>query len=540
MNEEQTNIISSEKFINQTINYLNSLIRRGIYSESVDELLDMLINEIKSIENLSVRQSYFKKLENKTIKCKRYKDYKNDHNSFYYLESTIKYENQKRNFEVSMYDIFYNIIVGKGGLVFYDKLLTKYPYLLDLYDKDCNSIFLNIAKEYIERNDEYLLTVVAYFLEKSTSSYKSEINKLRKIIREKKQIHKPSAYKLEKIINSYYPNNTKEKQTSLDKSYTRKPPYIKEHLKHGQIITPYDYKDRESLLDYMSFGLTNSKLVENSFYVDKKENGKVSVYHHISDVSDYLYNDSKMESDAEKQLFMKRHSNHTGSLFNPVFLREYASLNPGSEKLAITIRHDFDELGNYKGSYAFRSAIYIGPVFKKEDADECIYNLDHKDLLTLYKLTKNLTGNPNLSPSNTIIKGITSLSSDYIKKMFIRSKTPGIYKDDYYIKGDDSSREIKKYLRKKLDYNTYRDYENLLKKMPSRISDYTVFPEEESVLNIDAPFRNYLDYKNLKILDDLIKKGKLSKGAINKLREELIVLTSRANAVNLTRTKRKF
>ena len=347
-----------EQFINQTIKYLNKLIKQNIYSEKVDDILEILFNEIECLPNIKQRQKYLNKLKNQTIKCKNYKKYKCGDKSFAYLENTLEYESKKRDLEISTYDYIYNIVVRFGGLVYYEKLVQKYPELTQVFDKDCNSLFYNLSLKYLEKDDEYLLTVIAYILEVSPSNFKSDINKIRKIIYDKKSKGLKQAYKLDKLLLSYYPNNTKTKETSIGVSYIKKPNYIHERLK------PVDYNDREDLLDYISFGITNSIIVDNAYYVERK-NGHTIIYHHISDISAYLYSDSKIEKNAEKQIFMMPHKNYTGSLFNPKLLKEYTSFNNGSKKPAFTITHEFGEDNKYLGSDIFKSTIYTGPIFKK-------------------------------------------------------------------------------------------------------------------------------------------------------------------------------
>ena len=533
------NVLTSEQKIKKAIETLNGLIKSGEYSEDIDDTLDTLFKEVSTL-GIRQKQATLDKLERWTVKSQKYAQYRRSHSSFNVLENYIDFEKSCRELEITIYNYIYNLIVRHGGLVYYGKLINHYPDqdFINLHDRDCNSLFYNLCIKYLGRNDEYILNVIAYILEKSSSNFKSDIGKLRRIIEEKKKQGIGQAFKLDKLLASYYPNNSKTKLTSIDASHEKKSNHIHEHLRHGTEILPTNYRDREDLLSYMAFGLTNSSIVDNAFYVSK-ENRKTSIYHHISDIADFFYQDSKIEKDAEKQIFRMHHQDRTGSLFNPEFLKKYTSLNSGTEKLAITIKHNFDSNNRYVNSEIFKSAIYIGPVFSKEEANSYIQNRENPDLVKLYRLSTSLDSRTSLSPANKIIKEITALSSEVIKEKFIQTRTPAIFKHTLDLSDYHVMKEISDYTRKKLSVTTARDYISIFKEGTQQIGDYHVFPEEDSIINVDSPSRNFLDYKNLAILSRIIKHRKLSPGAIKRLREELEILAARANAIELSRINRK-
>ena len=207
-----------------------------------------------------------------------------------------------------------------------------------------------------------------------------------------------------------------------------------------------------------------------------------------------------------------------------------------SEKLAITVKHEFSEDGKYLGSDVFRSAIYIGTVYRKSQVDLLIKEEGNRNLVKLYNLLK---GNSKKSPSNTIISQINNLTANYLEEYLNKQRIPKIYESTFYLSDTDALDIITKYTDKTFEHASFLDFLALFKEVTDKQVQYTVEDIGDTILKIDTPFRTYLDYRNLKIIDYILKYKKMSRGEKYLLKDELRDLSTRASAVKLaTKTKK--
>lgn len=532
-----------KSFIKETISYLNKLIKKGAYTPDINYILDILINEINQVDDAKEKKEILEKLESLTIKCKKYKKYRTNHNSFSILEGKIEYEKLSRELSNLVYEYVFKMLTKYKGLIYMDAIFKKYKDYLYVCDSNYNSLLYNLIMYYLENGGEYNLTCISYILEVSDTNYSSEIKKVYKKINELKNNHEKylRVKDLESILSSYYPESIKHKQTSTGTSLIKRNNLGGERFIHDKVLTPSDYKDRVDLLDDISFGITNSNFIENTYNVKTLPNGNIEVYHNIADVSTFLKPTSKIESHAEKQIFMMPHSNHTGSLFPPNFLKNYVSLNPYEEKLALTVKHTFNESGVYLGSSAFRSVTYTGEIFKKEQINYLINEGDDKRLDNFYRAMKNQKVKRGefmyKSPSNILISETNRLSANYLNSLLKRKKMPAIYETMFDLRSFDVYDDIMHFTHKKMDYKTSEDFKKIFDKIKPVQREFLIDDSNGGVLKINEPFRTYIDYKNLKTIDKLLKDGKLSKGAMLNLKDELRTLSVRASAVDLSRKK---
>ena len=257
---------SRKSFIKETINYLNKLIKKGAYTQDINYILDILINEINNIEDSKEKKEVLEKLETLTIRCKKYKKYRTNHNSFSILEGKIEYEKLSRELSNLVYDYVFKMLTKYKGLIYMDGIFKKYKDYLYVSDENCNSLLYNLIMYYLEKGGEYNLTCISYVLEFSDLDYSSDIKRVYKKINELKS--KKEKYlrvkDLESILASYYPETFKHKQTSVDTSYIKRNNLGGETFVHDKNLTPSDYRDRTDLLDDISFGITNSNFIENN------------------------------------------------------------------------------------------------------------------------------------------------------------------------------------------------------------------------------------------------------------------------------------
>ena len=532
-----------KEFIKETIKYLNKLIKKGVYTPDINSILDILISEINKIEDIKERKETLEKLETLTIKCKKYKKYKTNHKSFSILEGKIEYEKLSRELFNLTYNYVFTILTRYKGLIYMDSIFKKYKNYLNVWDEDCNSLLYNLILHYLDKGDEYTLLCISYVLEVSDQDYSHDIKRVYKIINELKRNNQKflRVKDLENILISYYPQSSKYKQTSKDASFLRRNNFSGEMFVHNRELIPSEYKDREDLLNEISFGITNSSFVENTYNVKILPNGNIEIYHNIADISTFLKTGSKIEKHAEKQIFFTPHKNHTGSLYPPEFLKNYVSLNPYDEKLSISVKHTFDEAGHYINSIAFRSVTYTGEVYKKNMVNAMIDENYDKDLNTFYKVMNNQRrkrGEFNYkSPSNILIDETNLLTSNYLNHLLKNKNTPAIYETTFDLREFNTYDEITKFTSKKMSYKTSEDFKNIFNRIKPIQREFSINETSGSTLKIDSPFRTFMDYKNLKNIDKLLRDGKLSRGALLSLKDELRALSVRASAVDLARKK---
>lgn len=356
------------------------------------------------------------------------------HNLKKYIKSSL--ERSQKVLELK-HDYRYEIVEYLFENEYYfNRVIEEMPDIVNLTDKDGNSLAYNIICEYL---DKYLLELqgkkVDIPKEKYARMYRTVINSLsyhadcnnleaiEKLLNGFKETIKNSKFKRDKyleVLEELDNLNSDEIKTNdniefnLDKIFIESKYILNKQVGFNRV----DLREEDTIV----LTTPSEKYHNYAYSVSKDEKGIHTLKVHITDMRSFIDHNSELNN------FLKHYIFYNEQNWLDDKLMKKFSLEKGEEKPAMTFEIKVLSTGEIKGFKVYKSTICVNDIYLMDEAHQMIKNHNLRFLPFLeisYFLNKNVDkDNYGVSMSNTFNKTVL----DVVGKYFDDNKLPYIYK----------------------------------------------------------------------------------------------------------------